>query len=110
MPWYLKNLDHYFLAVDNLTFVILLSSLIPNIDQDHPNLVVCSVKPVLSDHSKRGPKIGFSDRLSLNAGRKYYRMPYSAILSTFNKLPFVIKIFILSIFEWPLKTGFTVFV
>ena len=25
------------------------------------------------------------------------------------KLPFVIKIFVLSIFEWPLKTGFTVF-
>ena len=32
----------------------------------------------------------------------------SAILFTFNKLPFVIKIFVLSIFEWPLKTGFTV--
>ena len=34
-----------------------------------------------------------------------------AILSTFIKLPFVIKIFVLSIFEWPLlnKTGFTVF-
>ena len=33
----------------------------------------------------------------------------SAILSTFIKLPFVIKIFVLSIFEWSLKTGFTVF-
>ena len=33
---------------------------------------------------------------------------HSAILSTFMKLPFVIKIFVLSIFEWPLKTGFTV--
>ena len=31
-----------------------------------------------------------------------------AILSTFIKLAFVIKIFVLSIFEWPLKTGFTV--
>ena len=30
------------------------------------------------------------------------------ILSSFIKLPFVIKIFVLSIFEWPLKTGFTV--
>ena len=30
------------------------------------------------------------------------------MLSTFIKLPFVIKIFALSIFEWPLKTGFTV--
>ena len=34
---------------------------------------------------------------------------HSAILSTFIKLPFVIKIFVLSIFDWPLKTGFTVF-
>ena len=33
---------------------------------------------------------------------------HSAILSTFIKLPSVIKIFVLSIFEWPLKTGFTV--
>ena len=33
---------------------------------------------------------------------------HSAILSTFMKLPFVIKTFVWSIFEWPLKTGFTV--
>ena len=33
---------------------------------------------------------------------------HSAILSTFIKLPFVIiKILVLSILEWPLKTGFT---
>ena len=31
----------------------------------------------------------------------------SAILLTFIKLPFVVIIFVLSIFEWPLKTGFT---
>ena len=54
--------------------------------------------------SKR-PKIDFQDQLSLNAGQNYY----SAILSTFIKLPFVIKIFVLSIFEWPFYTGFTVF-
>ena len=30
------------------------------------------------------------------------------MLSTFIKLPFVIKFFVLSIFEWSLKTGFTV--
>ena len=30
------------------------------------------------------------------------------VFSTFIKVPFVIKIFVLSIFEWPLKTGFTV--
>ena len=33
---------------------------------------------------------------------------HSAILSTFIKLPFDIKIFDWSIFEWPLMTGFTV--
>ena len=42
------------------------------------------------------PKTGFQDRSSLNAG-----------LLTI-KLPFVIKAFVLSIFEWPLKIGFTV--
>ena len=33
---------------------------------------------------------------------------HSAILLTFMKLPSVIKIFVLSIFEWLFKTGFTV--
>ena len=53
-------------------------------------------------------KIGFQDRLSLNAGQKYCRMlqgEHSAILLTFIKLPFAIKTFVLSIFEWQLKTG-----
>ena len=34
---------------------------------------------------------------------------HSAILSTFIKLPFSIKTFVLSVFKWPLKTGFTVY-
>ena len=66
----------------------------------------CLIQPL----SKR-QNIVFQDQLSLNAGQKYYRMlqwKHSAILSTFIKLPFVIKIFVLSFFEWPLKTGFTV--
>ena len=74
--------------------------------------VQCTVKPVLSNHSKRRPKIVFQDRLSLNECRKYCRMlqwEHSAILVTFIKLSFVIKIFVLSIFEWPLKTGFIVY-
>ena len=33
---------------------------------------------------------------------------HSSILLTFIKLPFVIKIFVLSIFEWPFYTGFIV--
>ena len=56
-------------------------------------------------------KIGFQDQLSLNAGQKYCRIlqgGHAAILLTIIKVPFVIKIFGLSIFEWPLKTGFTV--
>ena len=56
-------------------------------------------------------KIGFQDQLSLNAGQKYCRMlqtEHSAILSTFIKLPFVIKIFVLSIYEWPFYTDFTI--
>ena len=60
--------------------------------------------------SKR-PKVVFQDQLSLNAGQKYCRMlqeEHSAILSTFINLSFVIKIFVLSVFEWPFYTGFTV--
>ena len=55
--------------------------------------------------------IGLQDQLSLNAGQKYCRMlqsEHSAILSIFIKLPFVIKIFVLTIFEWPFHIGFTV--
>ena len=50
-------------------------------------------------HSKRRPKIGFQYQLLLNAGQKYCRMlqgEHSAILSTFIKLPFIIKIFVLA--------------
>ena len=46
-----------------------------------------------------------------NFGSVYCRMlqeEHSAILLTFIKQPFGINIFVLSIFEWPLKTGFTV--
>ena len=57
--------------------------------------ITCVKRPLL-----KRPKIGFQDQLSLNAGQKYCRMlqrEHSAILSTFIKLPFVIKIFVLSI-------------
>ena len=68
---------------------------------------LCSKTCVKQPLSKR-LKIVFQDQLSLNAGQNYCRM-HSAILSTFIKLPFVIKIFILSIFEWQFYTGFTVY-
>ena len=54
--------------------------------------------------------MGFQDQLSPNAGQKYCRMlqgEHSAILLAFIKLPFVIKISVLSVFEWPFYTGFT---
>ena len=56
-------------------------------------------------------KIVFQYQLSLNACQKYCRMlqgEYSALLWTFIKLPFDIKIFVLSVFEWPFYSGFTV--
>ena len=70
----------------------------------------CVKRPLL-----KRPKIG---------SKTYYRLvqvksiaecskgEHSAILLTFidlKKLPFVIKIFALSIFEWPFCTGFTVY-
>ena len=56
-------------------------------------------------------KVGFRDGHSLNAGLKYCRMLQGeqyAIHSTCIKISSVLKTFVLSIFEWPLKTGFTV--
>ena len=70
-------------------------------------------KTCLKRPLKKNTKIGFQDSLSLNTGQKYCKMlqgEHSAILSTFTKVPLVINILVLSIFEWPLKTGFTVFV
>ena len=52
--------------------------------------------------------MGLQDQLLLNAGQKYCRMLHQSM--TLIKLPFVIKIFVLSIFEWPFYTGFTVHV
>ena len=68
-------------------------------------------KTCLKRPLKKKIKTGFQDILSLNSGQKYCRMPqgeHSTILSTFIKLPFAFKTFVLSIFEWPHKTGFTV--
>ena len=70
-------------------------------------------KTCLKRPLKKNTKIGFQYQLSLKAGQKYCRMlhgEHSAILSTFFKLPFVFKTLVLSIFKWPLKTGFTVHV
>ena len=58
---------------------------------------------------KLNTKNGFQYRLSLNVGQKYRKMEHSAILSTFIKLPFSTKTFVLSIFKWQFKTDFTVY-
>ena len=74
---------------------------------------VQSNAPVKTMYSKTCLKrqLKKEDQLWLNAGQKYCRMlqgEHSAILSTFIKLPFIIKIFVLFIFEWLLKTYITV--
>ena len=48
------------------------------------SMIHYTVKPVLRGHSKRRPKIGFQDRLSLNAGQKYCRMLKQSILQYFR--------------------------
>ena len=66
------------------------------------NLKLTYSKTCLKQPLKKKTKLGFQDRLSLNAGQKYCRMlqgEHSAILWTFIKLPFVIYIFVLSFFE-----------
>ena len=69
------------------------------------------IKTWLKRPLKKKTKTGFQGRFLLHGDKKYCRMlqrEHSAILLTFIKLQFVIKIFVLSVFEWPLKTGFTV--
>ena len=78
----------------------------------HASISRSTVKTCLKQPLKKNTKISFQYRLSLNTGQKYCRMlqgEHSAILSTFIKLPFPIKTFVLSIFKWPLKTEFTVY-
>ena len=70
-------------------------------------------KTCLNRPLSKSPKFGFQDQLSLNAGQKYCRMlrgEHFAILSSFSKLPFVIKIYVFVYFEWSFKTGFTVLI
>ena len=77
-----------------------------------PFYLLNTVKPCVKQPLPKRPKIGFQDQLSLNAGQNYCRMlqgEHCAILLTFIKLPIVIKIFVLSIFECPFYTGFAVF-
>ena len=73
-----------------------------------------TVKPVLSGHPKKDQKLVFKTGYGLMKVKSIAecskRAPreHAAILSIFIKLPSVFKTFVLSICEWPLKTGFTV--
>ena len=65
------------------------------------------------DEQIQGPltKNWFSRPISAKCRSKVLQnapIEHSAILLTFIKLPFL-KTFVLSIFEWPLQTGFTLF-
>ena len=64
---------------------------------------ISTVKPVLNGHSKRRLNIGF------NTDYRLMQVKTIAECSkgTFIKLPFFIKIFVLSIFDWLLRIGFT---
>ena len=67
-----------------------------------------TVEPVENGHSQKDQKLVFKTNYRLmqvkSIAECYPLEPY-AILSTFIKLSIVIKIFILSIFEWPFDTG-----
>ena len=65
-----------------------------------------TVNSVLSGNSKRRPNTDYSLML-VKSIAECSKGEHSAILSTFIKLPFVINIFVLTFFEWLLKTGFT---
>ena len=54
------------------------------------------------------PKIGFQDQLLLNAGQKYCRMLQGTHSAIFRPSVSYNLSFVLSIFEWPFYTGFTV--
>ena len=66
---------------------------------------------MLAARAPQATKTGFQYRLSLNAGQKYCRMlqgeeqgeEHSAIRSTFIKLPFSIKTFVLSVLSGHLR-------
>ena len=101
------------------TAIILVSLCIAQADQDHRfsldkemsaetereenmELYLTYSKTCLKRPLKKVTIIVFEDRLTLNAGQKYCRMlqwEHFAILSTFIKLPFVVKTFILSILQ-----------
>ena len=74
-----------------------------------PRLI--TLKHVLSNDSKKKDQTLFFKTVYRSMQVKSIAecsREHSAILSTCIKLPSVFKVFVLSSFEWPLKTSFTV--
>ena len=71
-----------------------------------------TVKPVLSGHQKK-TKIVFQDHYHLMQIKNIAECSKRAFCNTFDLhyiiVPFVLKTFVLSFFDWQLMTGFTVF-
>ena len=67
-------------------------------------------KPVYNGNSKKDQKLVFNTNYRLMQVKRfaeYSKGEHSTILLVSIKQPFVIKIFVLSIFEWSFYTGFT---
>ena len=60
-------------------------------------------KPCLKRPLKKNQKLIFKTNYCLIQVKFTAEGEHSAILSTFIKLLFVVKLFILSIFEWPIR-------
>ena len=71
-------------------------------------LLGATVKPVYNGHSKKDRKLVFKTNYRLMQVKSIAEGEHSTIRSTFIKLPFVIQVFVLSIFEWLFHTDFTV--
>ena len=74
--------------------------------EPHYLLHFCSKNLIkYSKNTQKDQNLVFKNDYHLNAVQKYYRMlwgEHSAILSSFSKIPFVIKTGLLSMVEWPI--------
>ena len=83
----------------NLVLVFLLSTMWAKVS--------ATVKPVYNSHSQKDRKLVFKTNYGLMQVKRIAECSkHSAIRLTFIKLPFVIKIYVLSIFEWLFYTKF----
>ena len=74
-------------------------------------MIYSTVKPVLNGHSQKDRIFFFKTNYRLMHGKSIAALEHSAILSIFNKLAsyhLSLRSFVMSSFEWPFYTGFTV--